>query len=592
MMVGKSVSRVLWLLVFATLVCVRGSSLAGSPDRANDPHASVAFLPGQGRESDARFVEDADAKHAAMIPKERLRAHVPDPELYRPVIKEAMRKAIEADDKALIRRIERVMRRIDEIRRPRQVRLSLEDTLHRAMVHSYFITTQSYNPAIETTRVVEAQAEFDAAFFTNINNQKIDRPTGSQLTATSIDSFVSNYGFRKTLSSGAQVSATWNLNRVKTALAFQQINPEYRSTLDLALRQPLMRAFGIDFNRSLIVIAKNTRSISDWAFRRDVRDTLRQVEELYWRLVQARRDVAITARLLADFEGIYSYLEARRAFDVIPVQLNDTRANLEQAKADFIRRKATVFDAEQRLLAAINDPDLPVGGGAEIIPIGLPQYPPMMVDPLAEVQVALENRPEIREQELNIANAKIAVGRAENLELPRLDATFQYTVDGLSTNADRAFDQMTGSNFLTYFVGVEFELPVGNRAARASTYRARLQESQAEAALRSLFEEIILDVHITAREMHTSWDQIGPSYQSAEARERQVDSLVARAERKDFNTLTNELNARQSLAADRRAMLNAMVNYRLAIIDLERAKGTLLRYNNVIIPKEAEKESH
>jgi hypothetical protein len=63
-----------------------------------------------------------------------------------------------------------------------------------------------------------------------------------------------------------------------------------------------------------------------------------------------------------------------------------------------------------------------------------------------------------------------------------------------------------------------------------------------------------------------------------------VNLAVARAERKDYNTLSNELGARQSLANARHAMLAAMVDYNVAIVDLERAKGTLLNYNNVVIP--------
>ena len=83
--------------------------------------------------------------------------------------------------------------------------------------------------------------------------------------------------------------------------------------------------------------------------------------------------------------------------------------------------------------------------------------------------------------------------------------------------------------------------------------------------------------------MSTSYDQIGPSFESAEAREREVRSIVARAERKDFNTLNTELSSRQSLASARRAILAATVDYNIAIIDLERAKGTLLPYYNILI---------
>jgi len=88
--------------------------------------------------------------------------------------------------------------------------------------------------------------------------------------------------------------------------------------------------------------------------------------------------------------------------------------------------------------------------------------------------------------------------------------------------------------------------------------------------------------------MSTAYDQIGPSFEAAEARVKEVDSIVARAERKDINTLNSELSARQSLANARRAMVAAMVEYNIAIIDLERAKGTLLTYNNVFIPPDEE----
>ena len=89
----------------------------------------------------------------------------------------------------------------------------------------------------------------------------------------------------------------------KTSLSFQQLNPEYFSNITLEMRQPLLRGFGIDYNQAFIVIAKNDRRISHLAFKRQIRDTLLQVEELYWRLVQARRDVVITARPVCN-EGL------------------------------------------------------------------------------------------------------------------------------------------------------------------------------------------------------------------------------------------------------------------------------------------------
>jgi outer membrane protein TolC len=101
------------------------------------------------------------------------------------------------------------------------------------------------------------------------------------------------------------------------------------------------------------------------------------------------------------------------------------------------------------------------------------------------------------------------------------------------------------------------------------------------AALKQTFEQVILDVNLAVRRLETRYDQIDPALQSVEATEDQVASIEARAERKDFVTLNTQLNTEQSLAQARRDLLAALVDYGVAIIDLERAKGTILKYNRV-----------
>lgn len=520
------------------------------------------------------------------IPHERVVWHIPDPELSRQDTLEKLEQARKAGDNSTVTYITRVLDRTDAIRRTDQFPLTLEDVIRRTLLSNYTIQTVSYNPAIEATRVVEAQSAFDTIFNTTINKEHIDQPTGTELAATSRDFFLLNSSLSKLLPTGAQASAAYQLTRTKQDFAFQIINPEYFSKFILEARQPLLRGFGLDFNRSLILIAQTDRRISQLAFRRQVRDTLREIEELYWRLFQARRDIVVTARLLAEFEAIYDYLVARQDFDVTKVQIDATKADLELAQADFVLRRAGVFDAEDRLIAAINDPELNLAENVELIPMDFPALEHVIVDPVAEAQAALDHRTEIKEQELRVANAKVAVGRAINAELPRFDVTFRTTYDGLGQTADTSFDEVTGGNFIEYFVGVEFEVPVGNRGPRAARRRARLQHDQAVAQLRATMEDIILDVHLAVRQLTTSFDQISPNFESAEARVREVESIVARAERKDYNTLINELGARRTLAQTRRALLGAMVDYNIAIIDLERAKGTLLPYNSVVIPNQ------
>ena len=182
---------------------------------------------------------------------------------------------------------------------------------------------------------------------------------------------------------------------------------------------------------------------------------------------------------------------------------------------------------------------------------------------------------------IGIDVAKIQVGVSKNQALPQLDVSFSYTVDGLGGSHEDAFDQVTKNDYHEYAVGVEFELPVGNRARRAALQRSKLQYAQAIAGLKQALEQVILDTNTAVRQVKTALWQVEPSLNSANATEDQVDSIIARAERKDYLTLNNELSTRQALAQARSSLLSSLIDYGIAVVDLERSKGTLLKYNNI-----------
>ena len=73
----------------------------------------------------------------------------------------------------------------------------------------------------------------------------------------------------------------------------QELNPVYNSNFIAEFRQPFLRNFGIDFNRSQIDIAKNTRSINAEGWRSQVIKSLNDVERAYWTLLATRRNLTI-----------------------------------------------------------------------------------------------------------------------------------------------------------------------------------------------------------------------------------------------------------------------------------------------------------
>ena len=492
-----------------------------------------------------------------------------------------------------------------DVDRAEKVYLSLGECIQRALANNLSVRIAGYSPAIETTRIVEAEAAFDPAVFLNYSETWTDQSSGARVVLPVIgrkalpganqQSRTYGGGVRKLLPTGAQIEAKYSLTRAQGADALSSliaastgdtadvIDPSYVSKATLALRQPLLRGAGLDTNLAQINIQKKSREISTEQFNRQVQQTLFDVERRYWELVQARREVTIVAELLAQSEQMVETVVARSEYDTIPGLVPQTEAQVASRKAELIAVIATLHDAEDKLKNVLNDPQLNAYKAVSIVPTANPTTDFLVVDPTAELKTAMDYRTELHEARLQVEVAHIALGVAKNQALPQLDVSFQATFDGVGTNPNNSFDVMTGRDFIDYAVGLEFEWPIGNRGRRAAVRRARLEQSQAAMAVQRVIEDIVLDVTQAVRAMQTAYDQVAPGIKSAEASAEFHRTLQLRVEQMDQNTMNTILGAQESLAAARRSLLRAIVNYNIAVVNLERAKGTLLRYNNVTL---------
>lgn len=483
---------------------------------------------------------------------------------------------------------------VKDIERPHQVRLSLQDSVSKALANNFRIKTQGYGPAISAMDILSAESAFDAVYFLDANWNKTDQP-GLDTTNTALSSYgggqgderTMTTGLRKAMPTGAILTGAYNLTRVNNSqLDLANIDPVYSDSFLVELRQPILRGFGIDVNRAGIEVSKNNQKIAKYQYRRTVRDVLFDVEKAYWQLVQARRNVVIQKTLVQQTEETYKYLKQREDYDVYSVQITRVRALLGTRIAEYIQIKNSVKDAEDQLKTLLNDPELNLGEDIEIIPTDFPTLGPLVLDRVSEVQAALECRSELQESKLQIENARINVAVRKNQALPRFDMIFRYTLNGLSDNAGNAFDQLSTSDYQDYYVGISFEYPIGNRGPRAEQKKAILQRDQAIAALKQVIENVILEVDVAVRNLQTAYYQVPPSTEAVQAAQKNVEAIIARMTKLSPEYLDVQLNAQSTMADARRALLSALVNYNIAIVQLERAKDTILNYDNVAIQAE------
>ena len=472
---------------------------------------------------------------------------------------------------------------LDAVRRPQRVRLSLAECIQRALMHNYTIRVQAYNPAIQAETLVEAAAAFDAEFFLDTSASHQDRdamvPSGTEQNDTTAVSG----GLRKLLPTGmtAQVGLSWSRTYIDSVDLPKRTNPAHRANFTAELRQPLLRNFGLQVNRAQIEIARVSRDSSYWVFRRNVRDQVQAVETAYWNLVSARRNVAILAESVAQNWVTKEDMWERREHDATPVEIANSRARYQIRYVEYLESIRLLKDAEDALKNLINDPALTLARDIEIIPTEQPLAAGLTIDQFAEVRAALDHRAEITEARLGIETLRIQTAVAKNQVLPQLDLTFTYDVDGVSWSGDNAWDRVVQNDYISYSVAAQFSYPIGNRARQAALRRRRLQEMQATVQLEQVIDSIVQEVNSAVRSIFVRYAQLPEQLGAVKSSERNLRSLQARATAISPTFLETELSAVEQLASARTRLLQVLISYNTGIVDLERAKGTLLEYNNI-----------
>lgn len=553
------------------------------------PVASQANLP----ERQSLMTQPAVASQPAA---EDVLTQIPDPEDAPRVFEERLRRLREErsqDPRVVTNYANTVKYALDLLQfmyagEQSKVRLSLAECVQRALENNYTIRIEAYNPAIAQTRIIEAEAAFDATFFLDTSYFQRDDPQVQPTTPGQGNVRSYGGGFRQLLPTGMQASIA--LRQQRTAVDFQDetinIFDRYSSNFVADIRQPLLRGFGLDFNRAQINIAKMDRRIAHHQFQQQVRDTLLNVETAYWRLAQARRNVAILAESVAQNGVTYQDLLKRKDLDATPVELNNALSRYQSRYVQYLETVKLVRDAEDALKNLLNDPQLKLSQRIELIPTEVPFILPMALDQFAEVRTALDARTEITQAKLTIDKTRIQTMVAKNQTLPQLDVTFQYEVKGIGTNAGASFDQLTSDRYRSFTVGATFSYPLGNRGPRAAEQRARMQESQAIVNLHRVTDTVVQEVNNAVRTLLVRYTQVPPQFEAVMASERNLRALQARAQKIDPSFLETELNTVEQLANTRRALLQVIVDYNVGVVELERSKGTLLQYNNIAVTDE------
>lgn len=488
------------------------------------------------------------------------------------------------------------------------MRLTLMESIADAMRHNLSIKVQAYNPAISAAQIVAAKAVFDPAIVGGIQYQHLDQPTPfpQTLGAASLvginneDQVNTQVGVKKLFSTGGTLSLIGSDDYQdfhSSASLPPDINPSHTADTALELKQPLLRGFGAAVNNAEIYIAQRNQQIARSEFRTEVIKIVSRVERTYLQLTAASADVRFERHLVRQARKTLRRLKNRLHMDVDSVQVDQARAAVDLARYNLASAQKQVGDLSEVLKALLHDPAMPIGPGPDIIPISKPVAVPFVFDLDANIATALGRRGIMRRDRLAVEKAGIRRKVAENALLPKANLIAAIDSAGLAPDGSfpGGFNRMISDPHVGFTVGLNLEIPIGNRLARAQLYRRRLLRRQA-------LTQMLLDAQNIAREISSDLVNLIVDWRQIQlARRRRVSSAAVlhglevealAGQALDPTFLQLELNAQENLAQSEIAETQALIDYNIDMVQFERDKGTLLQFDRVAIASTTPNSGH
>ncbi len=465
--------------------------------------------------------------------------------------------------------------------------LTLEQAVFSALERNRGLSVEQFEPLIEGTFVETERAVFDPVLFAE---GRFERYRDRSLDDAS-DRFFSidgsrgllEAGIRKRFQTGTDVSLDLTLSGSDTDAS--RYSDEMRAGLNLT--QALLRDAGVSVNLVGIHQAEVGALASAYNLRGFTESLVATVENGYWEYALAVRQVEIF----------------QESFQLAERQLEDIRTRIEVgqiaetekavADAELALREQQLIDARNarerarlNLLRLLNPPSAE-SWDRQIRLSENTVVPEVRLGSVLEHEaLAIRLRPDLNEARLQARSGELETVQTKNGLLPRLDLFINMGKTGYSQSFSNSFTDLDGPGF-DFTAGLEFELPVNNRAARARDRRARAGYQQALQSIENLKQLISLDVRNALLEVERSLQQI-----SASGSRRILQEEVVRAETVRFGvgtaTALDVARVQRDLLESRISEVEAIVNYRLALTNLYLLDGTLLLRRGIAGPGAAE----
>lgn len=420
------------------------------------------------------------------------------------------------------------------------------------------------------------------------------------------------YGVGGQTENGMSYQAGIQQSRTYNNTVFNAFNPYYIATLNLQVTQPLLKNAGMNTGKRQLKLAFVNEDARAAAALVDASNTLSQVEDAYWNLVAAWRNVAIQEDSLKEaIAQQESNVRLARRGAGAPIDAVESQTQVSDFQDNVYSALQTVSQLQVQLKSLIvANPGDPIWT-ANLVPATSVQQLPTVGDLTEIVAEGEQHRPEIRQAEDKRLAADIDRAFAANQSLPQADLQVQYLSNGFAGllapvptflsnecfsvhqllscptppantqgTMPYAYHNMWAGYFPAFNVAFVVSYPVQGSLARGMRGVASEESTQAEVLISGVREQISAEARNALQAYRTALSKVSAGRHSRAAAEAVYASEVRQFHRGESTTYL-VLKRQVQLEQARGLELQAQTQLNQSIVELQRVEGTILTTNGV-----------
>ena len=466
---------------------------------------------------------------------------------------------------------------------------TLEQLIWLSMEYSPRVQSILITPKIQRTDIDIARGDFDPRRVARSNYKDTSDPIGNTLTTGGPNRLTEQYwensvGIRDRNAFGGKTELSQLVNARDNNSLFFKPNNQADTKLSLNYTQPLLRGSGRYYNTSSIRLAglKTNESIAE--ANKGLQNHAWDVISAYWELVLQRYLMEQSRQAQHRLSEIRKQLQNRSTQDLLPTHLDRANAAISNQQAQIIKLDRAIRGLQESLRRLVNAPELETMNCNEIIPLTLPSSEKVIVPVEGELISALEHRGDLVAIQERIEQAmvqkKLAISELRN----QLDFVTESYVRGLRGNNEfgEAFINQFDTGRPSFSAGVDYQLPVGQRAAKANATSRDLEIRKLQFDYSDALKKAYADINTAIYVAEGTYEITLASIESTLSSLKEVGGQYTKFD--DFmtdnpspsNVLNDLLDAELRLLNAENAWARSQVDHMLAIMKIKFESGSLM----------------